>query len=54
MRAEPDMYQRWVNSIVARENERSPYDERNIRTMELTDDDIIRFANLGLWENEDE
>lgn len=54
MREEPDIYQRWINNIIARENERSPYDERDIRTMELTDEDIIRFANLGLWENEDE
>lgn len=54
MREQPDMYQRWVDSIIARENERSPYDVRDVRTMELTDEDIIRFANLGLWENEDE
>lgn len=52
IREQPSEYQRWVDSIVARENARSPYDERNIRTMELTDEDIIRFANLGLWENE--
>lgn len=54
IREQPDMYQQWVNSIVTRENERSPYDVRDVRTMELTDEDIIRFANLGLWENEDE
>lgn len=51
---QPSEYQMWVDSIITRENERSPYDERDIRTMELTDEDIIRFANLGLWENEDE
>lgn len=54
IREQPREYQRWVDSIIARENERSPYDERNIRTMELTDEDMIRFANLGLWESEDE
>ena len=54
IREQPSEYQRWVDSIIARENERSPYDERDVRTMELTDEDIIRFANLGLWENEDE
>lgn len=52
LREQPNEYQRWVDSIIARENERSPYDERDVRTMELTDEDIIRFANLGLWENE--
>ena len=52
IREQPSEYQRWVDSIIARENERSPYDVRDVRTMELTDEDIIRFANLGLWENE--
>ena len=52
IREQPDMYQRLVDSIITRENERSPYDVRDVRTMELTDEDIIRFANLGLWENE--
>ena len=52
IREQPSEYQRWGNSIIVRENERSPYDERDVRTMELTDEDIIRFANLGLWENE--
>lgn len=54
IREQPSEYQRWVDSIITRENERSPYDVRDVRTMELTDEDIIRFANLGLWENEDE
>lgn len=54
IREQQNEYQRWVDTIIARENTRSPYDDRNIRTMELTDDDIIRFANFGLWENEDE
>ena len=54
IREQPSEYQRWVDNIVARENARSPYDTRSVRTMELTDEDIIRFANLGLWENEDE
>ena len=52
IREQPSEYQRWVDSIIARENERSPYDVRDARTMELTDEDIIRFVNLGLWENE--
>lgn len=52
IREQPDMYQRLVDSIITRENERSPYDVRDVRTMELTDEDIIRFANLGLWEND--
>ena len=54
IREQPSEYQRWVDSIIVRENERSPYDVRDVRTMELTDEDIIRFVNLGLWENEDE
>ena len=37
MREEPDMYQRWVSSILARENERNPYLRQDIRSMELTD-----------------
>lgn len=52
IREQPNEYQRWVDNIIARENARSPYDERDVRTMELTDEDIIRFANLGLWEND--
>lgn len=54
IREQPREYQRWVDSIIARENARSPYDVRDVRTMELIDEDIIRFANFGLWENEDE
>jgi hypothetical protein len=52
MREQPREYQRWVSSVLARENERNPYLRQNIRSVELTDEDIIRLANLGLWENE--
>ena len=52
MREQPREYQRWVSSVLARENERNPYLRQDIRSVELTDEDIIRFANLGLWEND--